>query len=901
MKKRKVWSAVVTICMFASFMQPLATSAKTDSKVSITNKAELNSMSLGERSRLSVTVGGKIKKSQLVYKTTDRNVVNVSKKGSIRAVASGTAVIRVRDKKNSVSDKVTITVKAAELSIRQTGAQQFTVESPDSIAGKPIEITYGDIFINSEAVFNEETNTVILNTSAKLKEGEYQINIGGRIYQVMAEEQKPADIVFLSDKLALTTPIGVPSQTGGTTTEAEVGYKVVNQFGDDITKFYDVVANGNTNGRPNRSGQGGSISIEVPINLALGTPFTITAYVQNTEIAKTKTFALDSMNVVSDIKTCGLYNQDGLSELTMDINLYKDAFYLLFEAYDRDKNNIVYQNNAQDIIRDTMMIFLSTNVPEIYNCTDLQDKVEIKEVDGKRYFAVPITGDGYLTHGTAHLILRSIYNSAAVEENLEIGYGSAVDKITVTPPNYVALNEDTQFDYTAYDVKGNEVKDIKALNRIDTNGKYYFSMVDGTPKLYLRSTANDSVGEKNDMFRTATNQIMHVHYRAMAPARPAYIIGFKDAAYSVIGTNDLWYDMDNFTYLDQYERPINNIWASQYKDYAIELVDDKDAFRVTSDNKYITQNQSIRVTPQKKGVRSNVTFRIVNKDGSELSDIDYTLYDINLKNRTQISEYTHRMLSADLSKIKSFTVDDISDCWYEANENHSEYFKPEVRVYGILSTGDKVKLPADEFTLNLPGNTSYLVTDGNGKGGLTRYVNSDGSETRVAPDTYDEFFNPNGLDKSDFIVDGEGVTKLKREVEVVINRTGQTIVKNVNIVNEKRKIVFSYLTDPNTGCGLSSKTIEASKFNNPTQLIKEFESWFNYVDNFGIKSEVEKMNTLNYKIRVTDIQSGDVKRPASVSHNGTKNITFNNFTSGTTCNITFDFGGATSTIYIVVA
>ncbi len=887
--------------MAAALIQPVPAAGKAQGTVRITNKEELGQMQPGERAGLSVAVGGAAKKSRLVYRTTDRQVVNISRNGSVRAAASGTAIVRVKDKTTGAKDKVTITVAENGLSIRQTGSRQFTVESPEPIGEKPVEIMYGKTFLRCERQTGEKETDLILNTETKLQGGTYQIKIGGQTYSAQAEEEQPSDLVFLSDKLALTAPVGVPDREGGDTARAEVAYQVVNQFGEDITKRYDVVANGSARGKANRSGRGGVISLDVPLNMALGSTYTVTAYIQNTTVVRTAALTLDSMRVVSEIKSYGLYSEDGYKEITMDNNLYQDAFYVLFEAFDQDKNNLAYQDGAENVIRNSMMISLSSGVPELQGNVQLQDKVEVRDVDGKKYFAVPITGEGYPSHGTADLFLRSIYNSASAQESFEIGYGDAVDRITVTPPEYVVQEEETEFEYAAVDAEGNEVRDIRALQQVDTGGKYYFSMVDGVPKLYLRAGANDSAGEKNDVFRTATNQVSYVHYQVMEPARPASIDGFRDAAWTVAGTGDLWYDMDNFTYLDQYGRTIENIKNPNYQNYAVRMEDGNGMFEVTGEYPLITQEHGIQVTPRKAGCRSNVSFRLVNRDGSDLPDLSYTMYDKNLKNRSAISEFTHRMLSADLAQIRTYSVDDISACWYEANENHSEYFKPEVKVYGILGTGDKIKLPADEFTINFPGSGSYPATDGNGKGGLTRYVNGNGSETRLAPDVYDEFFNPGGLDKTDFQVNDEGVTRLKREVEIVIGRTGQTFVKNVEIVNEPRKIVFSWLADPKTGKGLSSKTLPASAFDDPAQLIREFESWFNYEDNFGIKSEVEKISPLDYRIRVTDINSGDPRHPASVSHNGTKEIRFHNFVPGTTCNITFDFGGATSGIYIVVA
>lgn len=118
MKKIKVFAIIMIMVMVLTGSTPSNVEAKTKASITVTNKStgkkigKKVTLKKGQKVQLKVKYGKKVVTKKAKYKTSDKNIATVSKKGKITAKSAGTCTVKVTYKK--AVKKIRITVKATE-------------------------------------------------------------------------------------------------------------------------------------------------------------------------------------------------------------------------------------------------------------------------------------------------------------------------------------------------------------------------------------------------------------------------------------------------------------------------------------------------------------------------------------------------------------------------------------------------------------------------------------------------------------------------------------------------------------------------------------------------------------------------------------------------------------------
>ncbi|MGN0244207.1 MAG: Ig-like domain-containing protein [Lachnospiraceae bacterium] len=877
-------------------------------KLTISNAEKAKSLMVGDKVKLKVKATPTKALVSLKYASSKKKVVSVSKKGVLTAKKAGKATITVTDQysKKSKKLKVTVTKNEGIVAAEQSGARTFTVTGLE-LDKESIVVKKDGNTVSATVEVNDAADTAMITTNSNIVEATYTISMGETSQTVEGQAAKATEIKVLSDYLVLDDYFNsnkeIVNGENQIVNRASFTYMVCNQFGEDVTKQNTPTGIqiagfpiDNDMGTLNDNGLGATVRLHgIPSTAIVGQTKYQAVIMLNSgdlHLTTTKELTLSDAAKAKSIQVTGIYNPEG-KEL---VNGETDEFYVLFDVVDQYDVKIT---DPKAPMFDQMIYQISpglTNMQTTYKKSDLTYIKDTEQKVESLALALSPTANKEYASGTAQLSIMNL-GGANTSYEIVVGYGTTVNTFNVTPPAVVVQGEDIEFEYEALDVNGEVVTDMKSLRAVVEDTNYEFVKENGVPKLYLRQERNPlTVGYHTDTFRTKTHASSMVFYNVMNPARPTEIVGITDTGTGVIGTNPITFKLDNFLIEDQYGRRISTtLMKNEYKEYAIRIDYDDNDFTVVSGNPTIplvSSTGSVAVKPVRTNTSKNLKFVLASSTGSNLLDIvEGTTYDMRTKNRTPGSEYEQKIVSASLDRISKFEVSDIAPISIN-DVNKSDYFKPEVKTYGVLSNGAKIKLTANEFSVSVPDDGDLPYTDANGKGGLAVEVTSESSENDTTRLT------TSGISTSDFVVNDAVVDTLVRKIDIVINNTGDTIEKDVKIVNQERKIVSFSLVDPDRGGTISSKTMSLSK------LIKDYDGtpsgklnvdifyeWVSsYTDNFGIKDDQVSMDSIEPKFFISDIDSGDNSVTPQVSGNGTTTPTLSRFVSGTSFTLTFDFG-----------
>lgn len=106
-------------------------------KLGITLKEKEISMIKDTERQIDIELNDEIKKEDLVYESSDEEIVTVSETGNIKAIKEGKAIITIRTKDNKYSEKLEITVTAEEVLVKSI----YITGSKEVLVGNTIKLT----------------------------------------------------------------------------------------------------------------------------------------------------------------------------------------------------------------------------------------------------------------------------------------------------------------------------------------------------------------------------------------------------------------------------------------------------------------------------------------------------------------------------------------------------------------------------------------------------------------------------------------------------------------------------------------------------------------------------------------------------------------------------------------
>ncbi|MFU2018152.1 5'-nucleotidase C-terminal domain-containing protein [Peribacillus butanolivorans] len=252
---------------------------------------------MGENFKLpKVTAEDKLNKVYVTYKIK-------GPKGATKIDTNVAGVYKVTytatDAKGNKAKDLVITVVVKEATVK--------VEKVSAITSKTLEVKFNTAVDDTKALFelkkegrqvnyskvsfSEDKKTATIELPSKITKGKYFVNVSGLVQgkvvsgSVKTEDEKVKGIEILSEKAPIE---------GG---QVSVGYKVVNQYGEDVTKFETVeVSVKGAKEVSNTDGQLVLTKVDGANDLKAGDQIDVTLFHKATKTSATKTITVTNEN-----------------------------------------------------------------------------------------------------------------------------------------------------------------------------------------------------------------------------------------------------------------------------------------------------------------------------------------------------------------------------------------------------------------------------------------------------------------------------------------------------------------------------------------------------------------------------------------------------------------------------
>ncbi len=500
-------------------------------------------------------------------------VVKVNKTtGEVTAVGAGKTQIAVRNAitKKRVYVDITVNAEATDAPVaKQSGSKTITVTNGVSMKDRKVTVMRGNTEValasKNGIVFNENGTGITITTAANLANTTYTVKVGDATLEVKAELSKVDKITILSDKAALvnTAATGSAVVYGAAT----VGYKVENQFGEDITTTTSLNVSGSDT--PALDAKNHRITFTRSSNepYILGRDI-ISVVLVHTETGKSAQATLTVSNeaAADSITFNGVWNREGKT-FNDDVDLSESPFYLLFTV--KDQYGMTFKDYKNVNVNTDLHVSVIGGLTGL-TVDATRDNFVVVQKDGVDYLAIRVrqVPNMDLKAGTAQVLAISGGNGKSIQEEFQLEVGGRVEKLSVNPPAYVPAGEEVEFNYTAYDANGNEVTSYEHLKDvIITGGNDNLTWEKGENGKALliwdgSTVTNPGKGRTTIQtygFETLNHNFTNLQVTVNEQARPVAIDGVKDVSTSLSATSGaaVSIKVKNLIVVDQYGREMS--------------------------------------------------------------------------------------------------------------------------------------------------------------------------------------------------------------------------------------------------------------------------------------------------------------------------------------------------------
>ena len=626
----------------------------------------------------------------ITVKATKGSEIKVTLNGTaVAANENGSYTLKLQEGSNKVAVESTVYGVKTELNQEITSNQTPAVKSVSAINTKTVQVTFSNpIKDTSKAQFevkkgastigvntttwSEDKKSVTLEINSKLTEGTYNISVKGLAEaalngSVTVENEKVAEIKILSDSLIKTG-----NKTG------DVGYQVLNQYGEDVTSTSLAnLAVSSPNGE--LKAEKGKLSLTSSSDLKAGEKVVVTVIDKNTAKTANATLTVASEATVSEVAVNGIYNKDGK---TLSEDTKSDDFYVLVDVKDQYGNNIT---NVDKLKKEITVLASNTTVADFSKDKGLKPNFEEIEVNKVKKLALKIVPG---TKGESLVTFISNSTGKSVSQLVTVNEGVKVDTVTIgSPEGVIAGNEKVLVPVEVTDNKGSVVN--KAVNttgvKVSLAGadSKEGKIVEKDGKLYIELTTEsvkaDEVGNLIVSVTTPTNKFSNKVFQVKSDAIAQTLVNLDSkVSTSIYQDETTILENKNFVVQDQYGRTI------------------KDGFTVDVKS---ADDEKIKAEKDKDGKISI----------KALKDSALVTFTIN-KGQKNESSVDVRFTTVAQSEFASYKV---ADAGTLLATDDADYAK-DLEVYGVTKDGKEVKLPKNEYNV-VVGNGGFIYNSDTNK------------------------------------------------------------------------------------------------------------------------------------------------------------------------------------------
>ncbi|MBM7690755.1 sporulation protein YlmC with PRC-barrel domain [Peribacillus deserti] len=628
--------------------------------------------------------------------------------------------------------------------------------------------------------------------------------------------------------------------------DIQVGYRVLNQYGEDITS--SILASGidwnaSTVGAAGAvDNDKGVLNIDTPAGTAAfktGDKVAVTGIDKSSSVVVTGTVTVSNKSMVSDVEFKGFFNAEN-KELFTDSDFTK--FTALFAGKDQYGNSAKAAQLNQDVTifsSNEAILKVDAVTPFVDGQGANKDQVGVKFVKPESN----VSGKVILT-----AVSKSTGKVAQIEVNVKAS--ASLDTFNISAPNSLVAAKDTvEIPFVAADQYGN------ALTKYtDIAGKV--NLPEG---LSLTKSSNGAAvlkytpatkGVKVLVVTTNTGKVSQLTLDVKEEAKPATIESLKDVSTSVAKDGETTIDFSNLVVKDQYGRSVTaeKFFAAGYT-VAGEEVTPADTV-VTVSGTIADADDEITISGDTKG-STNLKFTVLDSADAPVAT----------------SVLTKEFTVIDKSVYASYELADVGTLYADgAATTHNRA----VKVYGVKADGSKVLVPASYYTV--------LVNDD-----LLAYSSSTGLNSKVADNAEDTFdTNGNVATKLTVIVDGY--------------ETPVTLTKDLTISKAAPKANTVEFVEDTVSNGVTEVSVSALSGADDTAAFTDI---LEVTDQYGVAIAAPTP-----RITVTNVVNSDASdtdaNVIAVTGSGTTAINVTNAEENDTFNATYVLDGKTVAVKFAV-
>ncbi|WOV88055.1 S-layer homology domain-containing protein [Sporosarcina oncorhynchi] len=763
--------------------------------------------------------------------------------------------------------------KADLTDFKATGSDTFTVVFNQEVELKNAKYAVkkgnSDVAISSVEISKDKKSAKLI-MSSKLSEGNYTVSVSGVADSVFMKttavaNEKAASIEFLNEH-------AVPDATGN---KVRIGYKVINQYGEDMTSNVpNVVASSNVTGTGSDTivkHAEGIVEITKATrasNFKQGDKISVSITDRATAITQSKVVTVVSKSKVSEVDITGLYNDINQSA-TFNIDANYEDFHLVLTAKDQYDMEVPAQDIADDVTvsvsdRSIIDVNRSVNTPVFTQLT----------IDGKRQTVLELKKPNNNKQGTAVISIRSKSTGKTATYEVTVAEGVKADTIALGTPQLTVADEKTEVPFLVYGTDGKEISNTAVLNNANgvnvmTNDRLVKAVIENDPltgkaKLYLIDSSN-ATSDRQVLITatTANNKATTMYVTMRAKAEASRITAMKDIETNVFVGGVITLSKDAIVVIDQYGRDIvlNNsnmataVNTSNTGKYVIDVValDDKVAL---SSNRLITATNAVTVTGKKKG--------------SDYLRLNLQQIDSRGVARNVDSGYELNVKVTDKSSVVQYELKNIDIIYDNPAKTSTNNYAREVIVYGLTTDGNRVVIPASEYTV-ITGHEDLIYNASTG----TIYVRG----------------NKDIVDKDDQYI----------PVKVIVNADRQPVTLDQTVIITKAE-PYANTVELQSSIGL---TVQGQFLHIPgtTSNVNisstDLKAVLKITDQYG--EDISRSASDRIKLTATNlVNSNNDSTVPAVSGNGTNTLTFTGVQRGDSFFLTYFVDGKTLTTQVVV-
>lgn len=616
--------------------------------------AKFNNKDLIRDDFVGMSYGSLKAKYSATQKTIIQTLVDEKKVDQAKAIAAGLITPAV----------------AAISEVKAVGAKKLEVKFAAAVDPSKAALTVkkGSIAVNvANTTFAADNKSVVVELASKLTKGDYTVSVSGIAADALTktitvEDEKVAKIEFPSDKAIL-------DKDGDT--KVTSSYKVLNQYGEDLTKSVDESSFTFTTSKGKITPLDGVLTIDTA-TFTKDDKITVNALYSGTTTFATTVLTVVEKALVADIAVTELYNEKNEAlDITKDYSTYK----LILEAKDQYGNKI-----PGDMIRVGSEVIVSVSNESVVKVGTITKET----INGVEKTVLPLVAPSTKIAGTATVRIISTLNGHNASFEIVVKDKAKVDTINFQAPELAVAGETFEVPFTAVDQFGNEVKDaakygmeafVPTFSDSNVTAKFSQDYVKGIPVLTVDATKITEAKSVVMSFLTPTNKFASLTLNIQAPAKAVVVGGTKDFNNKLLEGAVAKMTLDNVVVKDQYGRDMD-VDTDVYKVAVATSNKDKVALETVAGTVYelSATNNTINFKAADKG-SSTITLKVQKADGSDISG----------------SEYTFTTTVVEKADIVSYELGDMGKIY-----DGGDYYGAEVKVYGKLADGSKVLVPYDE-------------------------------------------------------------------------------------------------------------------------------------------------------------------------------------------------------------